>query len=300
MKKQLTDEELLSELKRRFDDNKKMLEDERLLIEELNTVNQKLLASENLKSNFLSNIRNEINNPIASILELSKNIREGEMDVESMKRFAGLIFSETFDLDFQLRNIFLSAEIEAGESPLSVISVNITSLVSNVVESFKTKMDKKGIQLIFNNTIEENTIFKTDSEKLHLILSNLLANAIQFNHHGGKIEIDTKIDENKFFFSIKDNGIGIAEDELEKIYDRFHQIESGATKTYGGHGLGLSITKALLEILEGNITVYSNLNVGSNFIIEINQLEINEGEEDIYSSDGNDFMFDQDEDDMLF
>ena len=133
-----------------------------------------------------------------------------------------------------------------------------------------------------------------------MILSNLLANAIQFNHHGGKIEIDTKIDENKFFFSIKDNGIGIAEDELEKIYDRFHQIESGATKTYGGHGLGLSITKALLEILEGNITVYSNLNVGSNFIIEINQLEINEGEEDIYSSDGNDFMFDQDEDDMLF
>jgi len=300
MKKQLTDEELLSELKRRFDDNKKMLEDERLLIEELNTVNQKLLASENLKSNFLSNIRNEINNPIASILELSKNIREGEMDVESMKRFAGLIFSETFDLDFQLRNIFLSAEIEAGESPLSVISVNIGSLVSNVVDSFKAKIDKKGIQLIFNNKIEENTIFKTDSEKLHLILSNLLANAIQFNHHGGKIEIDTKIDENKFFFSIKDNGIGIAEDELEKIYDRFHQIESGATKTYGGHGLGLSITKALLEILEGNITVYSNLNIGSNFIIEINQPEINEGEEDIYSSDGNDFMFDQDEDDMLF
>ena len=300
MKKQLTDEELLSELKRRFDENKKMLEDERLLIEELNNVNQKLLASENLKSNFLSKIRNEINNPIASILELSKNIKEGQMDVESMKRFASLIFSETFDLDFQLRNIFLSAEIEAGESPLSVISVNITSIVSNVIDSFKAKIDKKGIELIYNNTIEQNTIFKTDSEKLHLILCNLLANAIQFNDYGGKIEIDTKIEDNKFFFSIKDNGIGIAEDELEKIYDRFHQIESGATKTYGGHGLGLSITKALLEILEGKIIVYSNIGVGSNFIIEINQLDLTEGDEDVYSSDGNDFLFDQEEDDMLF
>ena len=291
MKKQLTDEELLSELKRRFDENKKMLEDERLLIEELNNVNQKLLASENLKSNFLSNIRNEINNPIASILELSKNIKEGQMDVESMKRFASLIFSETFDLDFQLRNIFLSAEIEAGESPLSVISVNITYIVSNVIDSFKAKIDKKSIELIYNNT---------DSEKLHLILCNLLANAIQFNDYGGKIEIDTKIEDNKFFFSIKDNGIGIAEDELEKIYDRFHQIESGATKTYGGHGLGLSITKALLEILEGKIIVYSNIGVGSNFIIEINQLDLTEGDEDVYSSDGNDFLFDQEEDDMLF
>ena len=83
----------MSELKRRFDKNKKMLEDELILIEDLNFDNQKLLASENLKSNFLSNIRNEINNPIASILELSKNIKEGEMDVESMKRFAALIFS---------------------------------------------------------------------------------------------------------------------------------------------------------------------------------------------------------------
>ena len=300
MKKQITDEELLSELKRRFDENKKMLDDERGLIEELNIVNQKLLASEHLKSNFLSNIRNEINNPIASILELSKNIKEGEMDVEAMKRFAALIFSETFDLDFQLRNIFLSAEIEAGESPLSVVSVNISSLISTVLDSFQSKIKKKGIELILTNLIEENTIFKTDTEKLHLILSNLLANAIQFNDFGGQIEILTKIENNQFYFSIKDNGIGIAEDELEKIYDRFHQIESGTTKTYGGHGLGLSITKALLEILEGNITVYSELGSGSNFVIEINELDFSEGDEDIYSSDGNDFLFDQDEDDMLF
>ena len=300
MKKQITDEELLGELKRRFDENKKMLDDERGLIEELNTVNQKLLASEHLKSNFLSNIRNEINNPIASILELSKNIKEGEMDVEAMKRFAALIFSETFDLDFQLRNIFLSAEIEAGESPLSVVSVNISSLISTVLDSFQSKIKKKGIELILTNLIEENTIFKTDTEKLHLILSNLLANAIQFNDFGGQIEILTKIENNQFYFSIKDNGIGIAEDELEKIYDRFHQIESGTTKTYGGHGLGLSITKALLEILEGNITVYSELGSGSNFVIEINELDFSEGDEDIYSSDGNDFLFDQDEDDMLF
>ncbi len=300
MKSQLTDEQLLNELKQRFDENKKMLEDERNLIEELNTVNEKLIASEDLKSNFLSNIRNEINNPIASILELSKNISEGKMDVSAMQKFATLIFSEAFDLDFQLRNIFLSAEIEAGESPLSVISVDISSLINTVVESFKSKISKKEIELTFNNTIPDKTIFKTDSEKLHLILSNLISNAIQFNRYTGTIEINTSVNENELYFSIKDSGIGISDAQKDKIYDRFHQIEEGSTKTYGGHGLGLSITKALLEILHGDISLESKLGDGSEFKIVVQQLEFSNGEEDVFSSDGNDFLFDQDEDDMLF
>lgn len=300
MKKELTDKELLQELKRRFDLNKKMLQEERNLIAELNDVNEKLIASEHLKSNFLSNIRNEINNPIAAILELSKNIAEGEVDFESMQTLGKLIFSEAFDLDFQLRNIFLSAEIEAGESPLSVISVDIHSLFSSVIDSFKNKMDKKEIHLVKHCTIEEGTIFKTDSEKLHLILSNLISNAIQFNHHGGSIIVNCKIDEGVLIFSIQDSGIGIPDVEKEKIYNRFHQIEAGSTKTYGGHGLGLSITKALLEIIEGEISLESEVDKGSTFTIQVRELELSSGEEDVFSADGNDFLFDNDEDDMLF
>lgn len=296
----ITDEELLAELKRRFDENNANLEQERKLIAELNTVNEKLLASEHLKSNFLSNIRNEINNPIASILELSKNIYEGQLDVDSMKTFATLIFSEAFDLDFQLRNIFLSAEIEAGESPLSVISVNITSLIDTVLSAFKTKIDKRGLSFSWENKIDEQIIFKTDSEKLHLILSNLIANAIQFNKPKGSIQITSDIEEGVLIIIIEDSGIGISEENQTKIYDRFHQIEEGSTKTYGGHGLGLSITKALLEIIEGEITLESKLGEGSKFTLKINQLEGFDGNEDTFSSDGNDFLFDQDEDDMLF
>ena len=296
----ITDEELLAELKRRFDENNANLEQERKLIAELNTVNEKLLASEHLKSNFLSNIRNEINNPIASILELSKNIYEVQLDLDAMKAFATLIFSEAFDLDFQLRNIFLSAEIEAGESPLSVISVNISSLIETVISAFKTKIDKKGLSFSWENEIDNQTIFKTDSEKLHLILSNLIANAIQFNKPEGSIVIKSKIEEGVLSISIEDSGIGISKENQTKIYDRFHQIEEGSTKTYGGHGLGLSITKALLEIIEGEISLESLEGKGSKFTLSINQLEGFDEDEDTFSSDGNDFLFDQDEDDMLF
>lgn len=299
-KKHISDEELLAELKRRFEENNKNLEQERKLIEELNVVNEKLLASEDLKSNFLSNIRNEINNPIASILELSKNIEEGDMDLETTKTFASLIFLEAFDLDFQLRNIFLSAEIEAGESPLSVISVNINSLIDTVINSFKKKMDKNGVKFTWKNDIPENTIFQTDSEKLHLIFSNILANAIQFNHTGGEVIISSKIENDQLILSIKDSGIGISEENQLKIYDRFHQIEEGSTKTYGGHGLGLSITKALLEIIDGKISLISELGKGSEFTLSINQLEGFDGGDDTFSSDGNDFLFSDDDDDMLF
>lgn len=300
MKTELTDEQLLAELRNRFDKNKQMLEEERKLILQLNELNEKLIASEKLKSNFLSNIRNEINNPIASILELSKNIVDGDFSIDLLKQFATLINSEAFDLDFQLRNVFLSAEIEAGQAPLSVISIDIYSLIKNVVNAFQYKIDKKEIQLTIKNSIEPSTIFKNDAEKLHLILSNLLSNAIQFNHQKGSVEIACSIENNQLKITFKDSGIGINENQKEAIYNRFHQIQEGSTKQYGGHGLGLSITKALLEIINGTIVVESTIGLGSTFTVIINELEDVNQDNDIFSSDGNDFLFDQSEDEMLF
>lgn len=296
----LTDEQLLSEIKRRLDENAAKLLEEKKLTAELNEVNEKLLVSEKLKSNFLSNIRNEINNPIASILELSKNIEQGSVSEEMMKSFAKLIYSEAFDLDFQLRNIFLSAEVEAGESPLMVISVQINNLLGSIIQQFQHRIEKKNISFEWINSIEEHQVFKTDSEKLHLIIANILANAIQFNDEGGSVKIESYIDENRLHIKVIDSGIGISQEEQDKIYDRFYQIESGSTKTYGGHGLGLSITKALIDILEGKISLKSQLSKGSEFLIELPNLESEGMDDDTFSSDGNDFLFDNDEDDMLF
>ena len=300
MKKRLTEEELIAELQKRFQESKDLLNQERKLTAELNDVNEKLLESEHLKSNFLSNIRNEINNPIASILELAKNIVEGNLDVVSLKEFASLIYLEAFDLDFQLRNIFLSAEIEAGESPLSIVSVSINNLIDSVLVAFRKRMDRKGVNLIWDNSIIEEKIFKTDSEKLHLIISNLVANAVQFNYQGGEVEVCSELKDEELVISVRDSGIGISDENQQKIYDRFHQIEEGSTKTYGGHGLGLSITKALLEIIGGRIELESEIGKGSRFTIFVKELDVPEGDADIFSADGNDFLFDQDEDDMLF
>ena len=299
MKQELTDKELLQELQRRFDKNQEMLQAERELIKQLNEVNQKLVESEKVKSNFLSNIRNEINNPIASILELSKNLSLGVVPVDMQQQCSEMIHSEAFELDFQLRNIFVSAELEAGEAPLSVISVNIRSLIDSVIESFVRKIGKKHLILKVEHGITDGTIFQSDAEKLHLIISNLLSNAIQFTNEGGSILIRTAIDDEVLIVSVIDSGIGIAPEDQKEIYDRFHQVEAGSTKSYGGHGLGLSVTKALLDVIVGTIEVNSTLDQGSTFTIRVQQMEGNMNE-DVFSSDGNDFLFDNSEDDMLF
>jgi signal transduction histidine kinase len=297
---QLTDEQLLKEIKRRLDENAANLIEERKLTAQLNEVNEKLIISEQLKSNFLSNIRNEINNPISSILELSKNISEGDLTDETIKSLATLIHAEAFDLDFQLRNIFLSAEIEAGESPLSVISVRVFHMMESLIQQFEKKIAKKGLQFEWKNSVSETQILRTDAEKLHLIISNLFANAIQFNKEEGRVTIETSFENDALTVVVKDTGIGISDDQKEKIYDRFYQIEAGSTKTYGGHGLGLCITKALLEVIEGSIHLESKLGEGTAFTIVVPSLEMSNSEEDTFSMDGNDFLFENDEDDMLF
>lgn len=287
-----TDIELLNELKLRLESSRTMIEEQNSLMEQLQSVNKKLLESEQLKSNFLSNIRNEINNPVASILGLAKNISDGNLGVEGMKKFASLIYNEVFSLDFQLRNIFVSAEIEAGEAKLVVSSVNVSSVITNVVGSFSHQISKKKLRLIADNQLNGDHVFYTDPEKLHLIISNLLSNAIQYSHDEGIIQIESKLIDGILVLNISDNGIGIEEKDKEIIYDRFSQLESGATKSFAGHGLGLCITKALLEIINGEVSLMSNLNKGSTFTVKINQSDYGNEDKTIFSSDGNDFLFD--------
>lgn len=299
MKDNYTNEELIAAIQKRFDENEKMLEQERKLAQELHKVNEKLLASEQLKSNFLSNIRNEINNPLSAILELTKSIAAGGLPEESVMKYAALVYLEAFDLDFQLRNIFLSAEIEAGEAPLSVSKINIVALLEGLIQSFSKKAAKKGVELKLESTVEELK-FPSDNEKLHLILANILANAIQFNKESGAVTIRVREEGEHCIVEIEDTGIGIPQEEFDRIYDRFYQVESGSTKTYMGHGLGLSITKALIDIINADITLESELGKGSKFTLTLRPLIDESGLGDTFSEEGNDFLFDQDEDDMLF
>ncbi len=293
MDKHISDEELLAELKRRFEENKNALLELKSLNEELILVNKKLEESESLKSHFVSNITNEIINPFTSILGLSKAILSVEK--ENWKRvfsMIALIHSEAFSLDFQFRNIFVAAKIEAGDIYPEIFTVDVKNLIESVVESFKYEYKKKHINVNIStcDSINEGMfVFKTDPEKLKLILANLLRNAINFSHENSNIDISICKNNNELVLSVRDYGIGISKENHAIIFDRFNRLDSGINSLNRGHGLGLSVSKAIIDLLKGRIEIVSELGKGACFTLIIPEAtEASEG----FASDANEAFFD--------
>lgn len=290
----ITDELLIEELKLRFEEKKNSLRKLEKLTTELKDVNHKLAESEALKSHFISNITNEIVNPFTSIVILSKNIlsiKEGQW--ERVMKMANLIYTEAFNLDFQLKNIFAAAEIEAGELFMEVSNITIDTLIEAVIESFITESEKKKLTFEFikiGNETEELR-FKTDSEKLRLILSNLVENAVKYSKNG-KIIIKREVHDGVLTVSVQDFGIGISENNKQIIFDRFKRLDTGINSINRGHGLGLSINKALLDFVDGEIIIESKKNVGSTFTIHVPEA-VSDAES--FSADGSGYIFESDD-----
>ncbi len=294
----LTDNELLDELRNRFQENKKALHDLKVMTRKLEALNKRLQESEALKSNFLSNIRNEIVNPLSSIMGLSKQLATGkETDREMVSSIANLVHAEAFNLDFQLKNIFVAAEIEAGEAVVTNSRVDIIALINSTIETFSQIAEEKKVQielvLDWLSQKDKELNFNTDPEKLHFVLSNLLANAIEFNKERGIVTLNVWREE-RLHITIKDTGLGIDDDEQDVIFDRFKQIESGTTKSHRGHGLGLSITKAVVDLLNGTISLSSAKDQGATFTITLPELESG-AEVDVFSGEGNEFLFEEEQ-----
>jgi len=230
-------------------------------------VNAKLLKSEELKSDFLSNIKNEINNPMTSILGLLNQIVLSPDDAKRTATNAGLIYTEMYALNFQIRNIFNAAEIEAGQSFPELSNVNVRALIEELVYSFRHLAKKKNIE--FDLSLEAEDSFVSDHEKLEVVLANLMSNAIKFSHENSTISIKTYNEDAKLHIHVQDFGVGIETKNLGQIYDRFRQLDTGTRKEFGGHGLGLSIVHSLIQILEGSLDMKSKFEEGTLFEIEL-------------------------------
>jgi signal transduction histidine kinase len=204
-----------------------------------------------------------------------------------------VIYNEAFDLDFQLRNIFAAAELEAGETTLSVARVDVAALIQGQLAAFGHKAEEKKIILEYEGPPDAGDgalAFTTDPDKLQKALANLLANAIEFNLDGKRVTVRVWRADTRLNIAIADEGIGIPEADRKKVFDRFVQLDTGVRKRHKGHGLGLSITKALVEMLDGTITLSSSEGKGCVFTMSIAELEAGRAV-DVTSDDGNEFIF---------
>jgi signal transduction histidine kinase len=289
----MTDDQLIEELSTRFAQSRKAFSDLSVVNRKLLDMNERLERSESLKSNFLSNIRNEINNPLNAIMGLAGELALICAGNEEITSITSLIGAEANSLDFQLRNIFMAAELEAGEVSPRCTKVHIASVVREQVDSFLHSAAKKKVALdLASSSTNEAGITVIDFEKFQIIVSNLLANAIEYSLEGGVVEISYSVGTGgEVQVSVQDHGVGIAQEDQQRIFDRFVQLDTGTTRSHLGHGLGLSITKALVDLMQGSIGLTSTPGEGTRFTVTIPPCSILD-DEDSFSEAGNLFLFD--------
>lgn len=289
----ITDDILMEELSNRFALSRKAFSDLSVVNRKLLEMNERLERSESLKSNFLSNIRNEINNPLSAIMGLSHQLSLVAGENKDVVALAAMIGTEAATLDFQLRNIFIAAELEAGEVYPHCDKIYLQAVLHEVVRSFQHAAAYKNIRLnLTPETAEKASIVVTDGNFLQLIIANLLANAIEYSHSGGIVEIFGGVQEGEAMqVTVRDYGIGIAPGDQQRIFDRFVQLETGSTRSHLGNGLGLSVTRALVDLLQGSITVESSPGTGATFIVTLPSCE-SLCDKTSFEESGNLFIFD--------
>jgi signal transduction histidine kinase len=298
----LSDEQLLQELERRFIQNKSSVIQLQKLTSQLKELNKKLEESEAMKTHFISNITNEIINPFAAIIGLSRSILDVKKENwDKVISMVQLIHSEAFTLDFQLRNIFSAAKLEAGEWEPEIMHMGVLQTIQSTIDSFKYEIEKKKLQVLIEdgqgNELQSDLLFASDAEKIRIILSNLLSNAIKFSYNESKIIVKTWLESDQLYISVTDYGMGVSEENKKIIFDRFSRLDSGINSVNRGHGLGLSVNKALIDLLGGEITMDSIPGQKTVFTVSLPQNEITgEG----FATDGNEFLFDDPTDQQVF
>lgn len=248
------------------------IHDRKKLLDELQIAKEKAEESDRLKTAFLQNMSHEIRTPMNAIMGFSSLLPDNFDNKEKLLQFSEIIEQRCGDLLEIINDILDISKIESGQSTVKIEECNIIELCSELKSFFndyKNRIKKQHVELLFSSSLNESIAYiKTDKVKLKQILINLIGNAFKFTDHG-KIECGCKQAGDKLQFFVKDNGIGIPQDKIDFVFERFSQIKSSAAQNIGGTGLGLPIVKGLVELLGGKVWVESECYKGTTFFFTI-------------------------------
>jgi len=256
-------------------DRKKTENERNKLTRELVLAKEKAEESDRLKSAFLANISHEIRTPMNGILGFAELLKTPDITLDIQNRYIHIIEESGKRMLNIINDIVDISKIEAGQMIIHLEETNVNQLMKDLLVFFTPEAHSKGLKLsVSMNLPDEKSIIQTDHTKLAQILTNLIKNAIKFTK-SGSIEfgynsngVDTLHATSMQFF-VKDTGVGIPEDQIDMIFERFRQGSVSLTRAYEGAGLGLSISKAFVNMLDGKIWVESEPNNGSIFFFEL-------------------------------
>ncbi len=239
-------------------------ETERQLVE----AREVALAASRAKSEFLSSMSHEIRTPMTAILGMAELLAEGELNLEQ-RRYIEILCNNGHSLLDLINSILDLAKVESGRLALENVGFDLCEVVEKSAQTLAIRAHSKGLELIVSIAADVPVALLGDPLRLRQVLVNLIGNAVKFTEHGEvlvSVERDCSPgDKRRLKFSVRDTGIGIAEDKLPALFAAFSQADSSTARKYGGSGLGLVIVKRLVKLMQGEVTIQSEPGKGSTF-----------------------------------
>lgn len=239
---------------------------------ELENANKKLKELDKLKVSFLSMVSHELRTPLTTIqgyITFLQNEKSGALN-EAQKECLKTSEEEADLLNHLIEDLLDLSKIETGAFKINPGRVEISEVINKAVSSLQLSADTKGITLK-NNLPSDLPPVSADKERILQVVANLIENALKFNKRGGSVYITASrgAQNDKVIFCVSDTGIGIPRDKLDKIFDKFYQVDSSSRRRYEGCGLGLAISESIIKLHNGRIWVESEMGVGSKFFFEL-------------------------------
>jgi len=228
-----------------------------------------------VRRDFVANISHELKTPIGALSLLSEAVMEAKDDSESVTKFASRMQIEAKRLTDLVQEIIQLSRVQDSD-PLHEAEVLLASdLIKEALDQCRTTADARKISLFFQES--KDTYIQGDHDQMTMAVNNLIENAVNYSPQGTKVSVSTSAENGIISIAVSDQGIGIPEAEIERIFERFYRVDPARSRETGGTGLGLSIVKHIVTKHGGEISVWSSENVGSTFTI---RLPIHESIED--------------------
>ena len=220
------------------------------------------------RQEFVSNVSHELKTPLTSMKVLADSLlSQEEVPAELYQEFMGDL-SEEIERENKIINDLLSlVKMDKTATPLNIKSENINELVERILKRLRPIAANRNVEVVFESFRPVSA--EVDEMKLSLAISNLVENAVKYNHDGGWVHVSLNADHKYFYVEVADSGIGIPEDSVEHIFERFYRVDKSHSREIGGTGLGLSIARNAVVMHRGAVKVFSQEGEGTTFTIRI-------------------------------
>ena len=227
------------------------------------------------RKEFVGNVAHELKTPLFSVQGYISNLLDGAMDdKELLKKYLKRAEKSVDRLTFIIKDLDLITQLESSTLKLKVASFDIIKLTEEIIEDLEISASKRNIKIIFNKNYDKQILVEADKNRIEQVITNLVSNSINYGSEKGTTEISFESNVEKIIVKVNDNGEGITEENMPRLFQRFFRVDVSRSRSQGGSGLGLAIVKHIIDAHNENIYVQSTVGVGSEFSFSLKKSKV--------------------------